>query len=87
MDDHPAGGVDFGDVGHSEKANEMMKKYYVGEIDPSTIPVKRSYISSTTEKIYNSKETSQFILKDMKRRAMEYENVKMINLNGFYDFS
>ncbi|KAK9075249.1 hypothetical protein SSX86_003570 [Deinandra increscens subsp. villosa] len=75
MDDHPGGGevmrkatgkdatVDYGDVGHSTKANEMMETYYIGEIDQSTIPEKRSYISSTTEKIYNLKESPQLIMK------------------------
>ncbi|XP_076954134.1 cytochrome b5-like [Bidens hawaiensis] len=71
MDDHPGGGevmrkatgrdatVDYGDVGHSDAANEMMGKFCIGEIDMSTIPVKKSYISSTTEKIYKP----QFIIK------------------------
>ncbi|XP_076932786.1 cytochrome b5-like isoform X2 [Bidens hawaiensis] len=75
MDDHPGGGevmlkvtgidatVPFSDVGHSEKANGMMEKYYVDEIDQSTIPVKRSYISSTTEKIYGLKKNPSFVIK------------------------
>ncbi|KAI3783852.1 hypothetical protein L1987_42940 [Smallanthus sonchifolius] len=75
MDDHPGGGevmrkatgkdatVDYGDVGHSTAANEMMQKYYVGEFDQSTIPEKRSYMSSTTEKIYNLKKSPQFMIK------------------------
>ncbi|KAI7740709.1 hypothetical protein M8C21_023520 [Ambrosia artemisiifolia] len=75
MDDHPGGGevmrkatgkdatVDYSDVGHSTAANEMMAKYYVGEFDQSTIPEKRSYMSSTTEKIYNLKKSPQFIIK------------------------
>ncbi|XP_076930180.1 cytochrome b5-like [Bidens hawaiensis] len=74
MDDHPGGGdvwlratgkdatVDFSDVGHSAIAREKMKKYYVGEIDESTIPVRRSYIRSITEKINNSKNTTPLIV-------------------------
>ncbi|KAK4788318.1 hypothetical protein SAY86_019637 [Trapa natans] len=56
MDDHPGGDEvllaatgkdgsnDFEDVGHSDAAREMMEKYYIGEIDPSTVPSKRIYI-------------------------------------------
>ncbi|KAM0071073.1 putative cytochrome b5-like heme/steroid binding domain, cytochrome b5, heme-binding protein [Helianthus debilis subsp. tardiflorus] len=74
MDDHPGGGevmrkatgkdatVDYGDVGHSAAANEMMGKYYIGEFDQSTIPAKRSYMSSTTDKINNLK-SPKFIIK------------------------
>ncbi|KAF9622740.1 hypothetical protein IFM89_032920, partial [Coptis chinensis] len=31
---------DFEDVGHSDVAREMMDKYYIGEIDPSTVPLR-----------------------------------------------
>ncbi|XP_071710307.1 cytochrome b5-like [Rutidosis leptorrhynchoides] len=74
MDDHPGGGevmrlvtgqdasVPFGDVGHSEKGIEMMKDYYVGDIDESTIPVKRSFIVSTAEKFYNLEKNPQLIV-------------------------
>ncbi|KAF2282607.1 hypothetical protein GH714_043134 [Hevea brasiliensis] len=53
MDDHPGGDEvllsstgkdatnDFEDVGHSDSAREMMAKYYIGEIDASTVPAKR----------------------------------------------
>lgn len=34
--------VDFSDVDHSEIAKGKMKKYYIGEIDQSTIPVSQS---------------------------------------------
>ncbi|KAL8250681.1 hypothetical protein R6Q59_034374 [Mikania micrantha] len=56
MDDHPGGGevmrkatgkdvtVDYGDVVHSEKANQMKQNYYIGEFDQTTIPEKRSQI-------------------------------------------
>ncbi|KAL8253196.1 hypothetical protein R6Q59_036889 [Mikania micrantha] len=55
IDDHPGGAevwlrvtgkdasVDFSDVGHSDIAKEKMKKYYVGQIDQSTIPLNNSY--------------------------------------------
>ncbi|KAM0071072.1 putative cytochrome b5-like heme/steroid binding domain, cytochrome b5, heme-binding protein [Helianthus debilis subsp. tardiflorus] len=54
MDNHPGGGevwlratgkdatVDFSDVDHSDIAKGKMEKYYIGEIDQSTIPVKHS---------------------------------------------
>ncbi|KAK4759088.1 hypothetical protein SAY87_020389 [Trapa incisa] len=56
MDEHPGGDEvllsatgkdgsdDFEDVGHSDAARGMMEKYYIGEIDPSTVPTKRTYI-------------------------------------------
>ncbi|KAI3783854.1 hypothetical protein L1987_42942 [Smallanthus sonchifolius] len=61
IDDHPGGGevwlratgkdatIDFGDVGHSDIAKGKMKKYCIGEIDQSTIPVKNS--NNTSELI------------------------------------
>ncbi|KAL0321590.1 UNVERIFIED_CONTAM: cytochrome isoform E [Sesamum calycinum] len=56
MDDHPGGDEvllaavgkdatnDFEDVGHSDSAREMMDKYYIGEIDMATVPLKRVYV-------------------------------------------
>ncbi|VFQ66633.1 unnamed protein product [Cuscuta campestris] len=55
MDDHPGGDDvltaaagkdatdDFEDAGHSESAKELMKKFFIGEIDPTapTIPNKQ----------------------------------------------
>ncbi|KAJ9709387.1 hypothetical protein PVL29_001047 [Vitis rotundifolia] len=50
MDDHPGGDEvllstigkdatnDFEDVGHRDATKDMMEKYYIGEIDPSSIP-------------------------------------------------
>lgn len=35
---------DFEDVGHSDSARELMEKYYIGKIDSSTVPQKRTYI-------------------------------------------
>ncbi|KAJ0797469.1 putative cytochrome b5-like heme/steroid binding domain superfamily [Helianthus annuus] len=42
---------DFEDVGHSQNAIDMMKDYYVGEVDSNTMPRKNTYNkppSSTT---------------------------------------
>ncbi|GKV25533.1 hypothetical protein SLEP1_g34960 [Rubroshorea leprosula] len=74
MDDHPGGDEvllsatgkdatnDFEDVGHSDAAREMMDKYYIGEIDASTVPAKRTYIPPQ-QAHYNPDKTSQFIIK------------------------
>ncbi|KAI4355284.1 hypothetical protein L6164_004073 [Bauhinia variegata] len=54
LDDHPGGDEvlllavekdatdDFEDVGHSDSAKEIMEKYFVGEVDISTLPEKPS---------------------------------------------
>lgn len=36
---HPAKDAtqDFEDIGHSKTAREMLKEYYLGEIDPATV--------------------------------------------------
>lgn len=34
---------DFESVGHSDDARELVQKYYIGEVDSSTIPAKRKY--------------------------------------------
>ncbi|KAF6136218.1 hypothetical protein GIB67_001627 [Kingdonia uniflora] len=74
MDDHPGGDEvllagtgkdatnDFEDVGHSDSAREMMEKYYIGEIDASTIPSKRTYIPPQQPQ-YNHDRTSEFVVK------------------------
>lgn len=36
---------DFEDVGHSDDARELLNKYYVGEVDSSTLPVKEHHAS------------------------------------------
>uniref|UniRef100_A0A7N0U8Z0 Cytochrome b5 heme-binding domain-containing protein n=1 Tax=Kalanchoe fedtschenkoi TaxID=63787 RepID=A0A7N0U8Z0_KALFE len=55
MDDHPGGGEvlltstgkdateDFEDVGHSKAAREQLSKYRIGDIDESSLPMKKSY--------------------------------------------
>ncbi|GAB2291114.1 hypothetical protein Dimus_025371 [Dionaea muscipula] len=55
LDDHPGGDdillaatekdatEEFEDIGHSSDAKEKMKNYYVGDVDTSTVPLKRKY--------------------------------------------
>lgn len=54
LEDHPGGDEvilsatgkdatdDFEDVGHSDGARELMKRYLIGNIDVTTLPVKES---------------------------------------------
>ncbi|XP_065863115.1 cytochrome b5 [Euphorbia lathyris] len=72
MDDHPGGDEvllsstgadatnDFEDVGHSDAARDMMEKYYIGEIDAATVPLKRTHIR---KKNSNQKKSSEFLIK------------------------
>ncbi|XP_057546038.1 cytochrome b5-like [Amaranthus tricolor] len=74
MDDHPGGDEvllsatgkdatnDFEDVGHSDSAREMMDKYYIGEVDVSTVPLKRIYVPPQ-QAHYNQDKTPEFIIK------------------------
>ncbi|KAK7834595.1 cytochrome b5 [Quercus suber] len=74
MEDHPGGDEvllsatgkdatnDFEDVGHSDSAREMMGKYYIGEIDASTVPQKRTYIPPQ-QAAYNHDKTPEFLIK------------------------
>nr|KAJ0185177.1 hypothetical protein LSAT_V11C900476820 [Lactuca sativa] len=41
MDDHPGKDAtkDFEVLGHSDEAKEMMKKYCIGDVDQSTVPL------------------------------------------------
>ncbi|GMH29593.1 hypothetical protein Nepgr_031436 [Nepenthes gracilis] len=74
MDDHPGGDEvllsatgkdatdDFEDIGHSDTAREMMEKYCIGELDVSTLPVKRVYIPPQ-QPHYNQDKTGDFVVK------------------------
>ncbi|CAN6466400.1 unnamed protein product [Victoria cruziana] len=74
MDDHPGGDEvllsatgkdatnDFEDVGHSNAARDMMAKYYIGKIDVSTIPLKRTYVPAK-QAPYNPDKTPEFVIK------------------------
>ncbi|KAI4338013.1 hypothetical protein L6164_016369 [Bauhinia variegata] len=74
MDDHPGGDEvllsatgkdatnDFEDVGHSDSAREMMEKYYIGEIDASTVPQKGTYIPHQ-QAHNNSDKSPDFVIK------------------------
>ncbi|CAN4099523.1 unnamed protein product [Withania somnifera] len=74
MEDHPGGDEvllsatgkdatnDFEDVGHSDSAREMMDKYYIGDIDKSTVPLKRVYIPPQ-QSLYNPDKPSDFVIK------------------------
>ena len=53
---------DFEDVGHSDAARDMMEKYYIGEIDPSSVPLKRTFIPAQ-QAAYNHDKTSEFVIK------------------------
>ncbi|XP_050219924.1 cytochrome b5-like [Mercurialis annua] len=53
---------DFEDVGHSTGARETMDQYYVGEIDPSTVPQKVTY-KPPKQPQYNQDKTGEFIIK------------------------
>ncbi|PWA95738.1 cytochrome b5-like heme/steroid binding domain-containing protein [Artemisia annua] len=56
MEDHPGGDevllaatgkdatTDYEDIGHSNDAQNMMHKYYIGEVDKETVPQKRVYV-------------------------------------------
>ena len=53
---------DFEDVGHSDTARDMMEKYYIGEIDSSTVPATRTYVAPV-QPAYNQDKTPEFIIK------------------------
>ena len=40
----------------------MMDKYYIGEIDPSTVPQKRTYVAPQ-QAHYNPDKTQEFVIK------------------------
>ncbi|KAH1071996.1 hypothetical protein J1N35_024324 [Gossypium stocksii] len=39
---------DFEDVGLSDDAREQIQKYYIGEVDATTIPTRRTYKAQTS---------------------------------------
>ena len=53
---------DFEDVGHSDSARDMMQKYYIGEIDSSTVPAKRMYVPPQ-QAASNHDKTPEFVIK------------------------
>ncbi|XP_059281237.1 cytochrome b5-like [Lycium ferocissimum] len=53
---------DFEDVSHSDAAREMMDKYYIRDIDVSTVPLKRAYIPPQ-QALFNLDKTSEFVIK------------------------
>ncbi|KAK9910117.1 hypothetical protein M0R45_034092 [Rubus argutus] len=54
---------DFNDVGHSDSAREMMEKYYVGEVDTSTIPEQPNYKLPAQETVPQANQSSGFVVK------------------------
>ncbi|KNA25599.1 hypothetical protein SOVF_005160 [Spinacia oleracea] len=69
LDDHPGGDdvlltstgkdatEDFEDIGHSDNARDMLKSYYVGDVDVSSIPVKHK--STKSEPFQATTQTNQ----------------------------
>jgi len=52
---------DFEDVGHSDSARDMMEKYYIGEIDASTVPLKRTYVPP--QQVLYTEKSSDVVIK------------------------
>ncbi|KAI7880060.1 cytochrome b5 [Lichtheimia hyalospora FSU 10163] len=38
----------FDDVGHSPDARELLEKYYIGDVDPASVPVQTTSTTTTT---------------------------------------
>ena len=56
--------TDFEDIGHSEAAIEMLDKYYVGDVDTSTIPAKDEHSPPPrTQAPAATNESSGFVIK------------------------
>lgn len=75
MDDHPGGDEvllsstgkdatnDFEDVGHSDSARDMMAKYLIGDVDTTTVPKKRSYLTPQQAAVRKEENSSEFFIK------------------------
>ncbi|XWS46280.1 hypothetical protein CRYUN_Cryun14cG0051700 [Craigia yunnanensis] len=53
---------DFEDVGHSDDAKEMMEKYYIGEVDSATVPVRKKFKAQTSA-VTHKQDESGFLIK------------------------
>ncbi|KAH7430367.1 hypothetical protein KP509_09G095800 [Ceratopteris richardii] len=53
---------DFEDVGHSKTARDMLKDYYIGEMDLSTVPKTRTYKPPNQPK-YEQDQSAQFYVR------------------------
>ena len=53
---------DFEDVGHSDDAKEMMEKYYIGEVDSTTVPVPKKFKAQTSA-VTHKQDESSFLIK------------------------
>ncbi|KAK8576511.1 hypothetical protein V6N13_032432 [Hibiscus sabdariffa] len=75
MDEHPGGGEvllsatakdatnDFEDIGHSDVARGLMEKYYIGEIDSTTVPDNRTYIPPQQTPFNPNAKAFEFLIK------------------------
>ncbi|KAL4361360.1 hypothetical protein GQ457_04G013780 [Hibiscus cannabinus] len=75
IDEHPGGGEvllsatakdatnDFEDIGHSDVARGLMEKYYIGEIDSTTVPDNRTYIPPQQAPFNPNAKASEFLIK------------------------
>ncbi|CAN1157081.1 Cytochrome b5 [Linum perenne] len=52
---------DFEDVGHGKEARELMNKYYIGEIDPETVPTSKKY--NTPVHLAKKSQHNSFLIK------------------------
>ncbi|KAK9075253.1 hypothetical protein SSX86_003574 [Deinandra increscens subsp. villosa] len=78
MEEHPGGSevvlaatgkdatTDFEETGHSDEAKQLMSKYYVGNVDQSTVPLKRLYKLSTKTETHDSDPTRELMVKILK---------------------
>lgn len=57
------GTFDFENAGHSDEARELMPKYYIGEVDQSTVPAKHSVVMSAANTTYTSQMSQQNFIK------------------------